>query len=179
MKFPGSSLSALAAVALLNASIAAAAIPTQERAALEAIYRALDGPNWQSKQNWLAAAGTECTWEGVGCDTASSTVTSLSVSWNRARGVLPREIGDLSNLESFQADGSTITGPIPPEIGRLSKLRILNFTGFYDNLGLIGRSGSRRLPVGDRSQLAAVGRFPSRRCRESEPIVNIIYLMGR
>ncbi len=146
MKARKLSVLAIAAAMFLSAANAPAAIPPQERAALEAIYRALDGPNWKVKDNWLGAAGSECTWAFVTCDAAGSTVTSLGVSWNNARGVLPREIGDLNNLEVFSGDGSTITGPMPPEIGRLTKLRILDLTGFYDNLGLTGNDISGALP---------------------------------
>ena len=136
----------LVSAMLLVAAGAHAAISAQERAALIAIYNALDGPNWRAKDNWLGAAGSECTWNAVTCDSASTTVVELGLGWNNARGVMPREIGDLPNLEVLTADGSTITGPMPPEIGRLSKLRILNLTGFYDNLGLTGNDISGSLP---------------------------------
>ena len=122
------------------------AIPAQERAALIAVYNGLDGPNWKSRANWLGAPGTECTWDHVTCDSSSSTVTELDVSWINARGVLPKQIGDLSNLEVLRANGSGITGALPAEIGRLSKLRILNFDGFYDNYGDAGNEISGPLP---------------------------------
>ncbi len=131
---------------LLNVTSVLAAIPPQERAALEVLYNALDGPNWKSHANWLGAAGSECTWDHVTCDSTNSTVTELDISWIGARGVLPRQIGDLSNLQVLRANGSGITGALPVEIGRLSKLRILRFDGFYDSYGDAGNEISGPIP---------------------------------
>ena len=130
----------------LGAPFGFGAIPSTERVALVAIYSALDGPNWGDHTNWLGPAGSECSWVYVTCDTAGSTVIQLDVSWNKARGVLPKEIGDLTNLEVFNANGSSLTGPLPPEVGRLSKLKRLNLDGFYDNLGLDGNEISGPIP---------------------------------
>ena len=116
-----------------------AAIPAQERAALIALYNALGGPNWRHGDypppslTWLGPVGTECKWDLVRCDAAQSTVIELDLSYNNVQGVLPKEIGDLSNLEVFIANGSAVTGILPAEIGRLSKLRILNLGGFGGN----------------------------------------------
>lgn len=139
---------------LLVATSGFAAVPAQERAALVTIYTALDGPNWKVRANWGAAAGSECTWYGVTCDSANSTVTALDVSWNNARGVLPRDIGDLTNLVELRAGGSTISGPIPPEIGRLTKLQVLDFTGYYSNLSTANQiSGPIPREIGQLSSL--------------------------
>lgn len=122
------------------------AVPATERAALIAIYNSLGGAGWKVRTNWLGAAGSECTWSGITCDTAESTVVQLDVSWNSAHGTLPKEIGDLPNLEVFQGNGSAISGSIPPEIGRLTKLKRLNLDGFYDNLDLGGNEISGPIP---------------------------------
>jgi Leucine-rich repeat (LRR) protein len=128
---------------LLSVPNVIAAIPTQERAALIALYNALDGPNWKHGDypppslTWLGPVGTECTWDLVKCDATGSTVTELDLSYNNVHGPLPKEIGDLSNLEVFIVNGSALTGTLPAEIGRLSKLRILNL-GSYDGNSISG-----------------------------------------
>jgi len=47
---------------------ATAQIPSEERAALIALYNATDGANWNDNSGWqLATLDTECTWTGITC----------------------------------------------------------------------------------------------------------------
>ena len=139
-------IAALVLVFLSLALPAWAAIPAQERVGLEAIYNSLDGPTWSRKENWMGAAGTECTWANVTCDAGGATVVELDISWRNAKGVLPAQIGNLTNLEVFRANGSTLSGPLPAQIGNLTKLRILELTGYYDNIGSNGNEISGPIP---------------------------------
>ena len=54
-----------------------AAIPAAERAVLTALYASANGGSWSNSTNWNGAAGTECTWRGITCDSAQSTVTGV------------------------------------------------------------------------------------------------------
>ena len=60
-----------------------AAIPAAERNALIDLYNSTNGPGWTYKTNWLGAAGTECSWDGVTCDAAQNYVQDLKLGDNQ------------------------------------------------------------------------------------------------
>ncbi|MCP4710918.1 MAG: hypothetical protein GY869_20030, partial [Planctomycetes bacterium] len=140
------------------------AIPTEERAALIALYNTTDGDNWTNNSGWkgnnpepdgFSQIGAEDSWYGV---TASDHVSklelnsnnlsgsippdleylfnleTLTLSSNRLIGNIPSELENLSNLISLSLSINQITGGIPPELGNLSNLQCLYLN---DNL-LIG-----------------------------------------
>ncbi len=92
-----------------------------DREALIAIYKALDGPNWEGRDNW-------CTdkplgeWEGVG--TSDECVTYLHLD-GYAKGTMPDEIYDLVCLESLDVYSSELEWEIKPEIAELKNLHYL------------------------------------------------------
>jgi len=114
---------------ILSVGTTQAAIPTSEREALIALYWSTNGDSWWSTPGWLGPAGTECSWYGVTCDAAETTVTELYLSDRNLSGVLPPEIGDLTNLENLRLGGNHISGGLPPEIGNLVSLRSLDLSG--------------------------------------------------
>ena len=85
---------------LFFASHCLAAIPAAERDVLLALYAAANGDNWITNTNWNGAAGTECTWFGVSCDMAETTITGLDLSANNLVGTLPFSLTGLSGLVS-------------------------------------------------------------------------------
>ncbi|MCY3547894.1 MAG: hypothetical protein OXH49_13520 [Gemmatimonadetes bacterium] len=95
-----------------------------DRAVLETLYRALDGPNWRRADGWLTDAPLGA-WEGVRVD-AAGRVVALYLSGNDLSGHFPAEVGNLSRLHSLYLSGNSIVGPIPAAIGRLSRLEELN-----------------------------------------------------
>ena len=68
-----------------------------ERAVLEILYHATDGTNWIDNTNWLSAEPID-TWHGVGTDSAGR-VIEVRLESNSLNGVIPSELGDLTNLE--------------------------------------------------------------------------------
>ncbi|MGK2860057.1 MAG: leucine-rich repeat domain-containing protein [Thermoanaerobaculia bacterium] len=107
---------------------AAAAISATERAALIAIHQSTNGASWTDDTGWLGAAGTECSWAGVRCDEAQTTVTGLFLSRNNLTGTLPADIGAFPNLTELELWENPIGGTLPTQIGNLSKLtRMLVF----------------------------------------------------
>lgn len=82
------------------ANQAQAAIPQTERATLLVLYTVTGGDNWHDNAHWQAAEGTECSWYGVSCDAAQTTVTGLALSANNLKGSLPAELTHLINLTS-------------------------------------------------------------------------------
>ena len=95
-----------------------------DRVALEAIYRAMGGDDWEDNTNWMS---DEPLGEWYGVDTyESGRVQYLELQDNDVTGEIPAEIGLLDSLFSFHLRDATVTGPIPPAIGRLKRLRDLN-----------------------------------------------------
>ena len=108
-----------------------------ERAALMAIFNALDGPNWESHGYW----GTEAPvtrWPKVMCD-ENGHVVSLNLNDPRIKGSLPPEIGNLPYLTDLNMGGPYVdchfTGSLPEEIGNLTNLKRLQM----DNCPFEGR----------------------------------------
>ena len=94
-----------------------------DRAALEALYHATDGPNWIASDNWLSDAPLG-QWLGVSTD-ASGRLTHLRFDDNGLSGEVPPELGDLANLEVLRLSYNQLSGGIPPELGNLPNLRWL------------------------------------------------------
>jgi Leucine-rich repeat (LRR) protein len=118
----------LIAVVLSVSSLPAqAAIPQGQRDALIALYDSTNGDAWTSHIGWRGAAGTECSWQGVICDVAKSTVVTLALPSNNLTGSLPSQIGSLPDLDQINLLYNQVSGPIPAELGQLSKLATLNF----------------------------------------------------
>ena len=118
---------------LLLPGVILADIPAVEREALIALYNATGGDNWERNDNWktggvFSPPGSECGWYGIRCDANHSTVIRIDLSWNNLQGTIPREIGNLNNLESLSLRFSPLTGSIPPEIGNLANLTHLNLS---------------------------------------------------
>ena len=70
--------------------------PTSDRQALVAFYDATEGRTWEFNTNWLSDAPLS-EWYGVVTD-HTGRVTELSLRENGLRGVLPPEVGRLTNL---------------------------------------------------------------------------------
>ena len=98
-----------------------------QRAALEALYTATDGPKWTRADNWLTDAPLG-EWHGLDTD-ASGRVVEVDLSGNGLAGPIRPEIGNLTGLGRLDLQNNGLTGPIPPEIGNLESLRLFYLTG--------------------------------------------------
>ena len=107
----------------------------KEKAALMAFYNA-NKDHWSEHENWGSDGQVSSAWEGVSMDPTGTHVKGLSI--RGALGIIPQEIGDLTELESFSIWSSqemsygmpkSAFGPLPKEIGKLKKL---NRIVFYD-----------------------------------------------
>ena len=106
-----------------------------DRAALEALYDATDGPNWTDSTNWKTDAPLG-EWFGVTTDTDGRVTTvaldghdGVNRNGNNLTGPIPPELGNLTNLTALTLAANDLTGPIPPELGSLTNLDSLFLSG--------------------------------------------------
>ncbi len=99
--------------------------PLSDREILGIFYEATGGPDWIHNENWLTDAPLG-EWYGVEVDDQGRVVElELGFVANRLTGRIPRELGNLANLESLYLHENDLTGPIPPELGNLANLESL------------------------------------------------------
>ena len=145
-----------------SASCAVTVLPSRleiERAALVALYKATDGDNWKTNDNWCSGKPVD-KWYGVQTDSDGS-VIRLRLEYNNLSGSLPPEIGNLSNLEDLRLMHNNITG-LPEEIGNLSKLSYLDLR-FAGSLGQLpsGLGSLNNLEYFDMYESGVRGKVPS------------------
>ena len=124
----------LLAAAMIPAAILSSCGPKQlsDKEILEKIYNEADGPNWRDsyKEGWLVAEDLN-DWYGVEVN-EEGRVTSLKIY--DAKGVIPAEIGDLTELETLylnldnkEDDGDPVNF-LPATIGKLTNLKDLSLS---------------------------------------------------
>ena len=118
----------------------------QDYLALRALYLSTDGDNWTDTTGWFSRdefiandtmpAGTDVgTWYGVttdmnGCVTCidmdgEDGCGSTSDNGNNLVGMIPPELGDLSELIHLRLDSNSLSGNIPLQLGGLENLESL------------------------------------------------------
>tara|TARA_R110002096_G_scaffold56474_4_gene144115 strand:- start:4538 stop:8548 length:4011 start_codon:yes stop_codon:yes gene_type:complete len=98
--------------------------------ALIAIYNAFDGANWDTP--WAITKPIhDWTTYGIGFDPITDRVISLELYDGSGSivGIIPPEIGDLTELETLVIINNNIFGEIPAEIWTLTKLKMLILGG--------------------------------------------------
>ena len=98
-------------------------LPGSDRAALEALYRAMGGDGWKDNTNWMSDEPLGA-WYGVDT-TANGRVGRLSLGKNNLTGRVPAAIGLLDSLSLADLYRNALTGPIPRAVGRLRNLEKL------------------------------------------------------
>ena len=94
--------------------------PSPDRDTLVTLYNSMGGPDWSNNTNWLSDKHVE-EWHGVNTD-EEGRVNTLNLGSNNLKGLLPIELGQLSNLEGLALDDNQLTGSIPSELGQLTNL---------------------------------------------------------
>ena len=92
--------------------------------ALFAIYYQTGGSNWHNASSWLTNTPAD-TWYGVET-TRQGRVEHLYLQENNLSGVIPPEIGQLSDLVSLFMHKNQLTGRLPVELSNLNRLRLFN-----------------------------------------------------
>ncbi|MFH1051569.1 MAG: Omp28-related outer membrane protein [bacterium] len=98
--------------------------------ALIALYNSTDGDNWINNTNWLSDEPID-KWFGV--TIVNGRVQKINLRQDKLIGIIPSEIGFLSEMESFELGNwgpnlqiwNKIYGEIPKEIGQLKNLKTL------------------------------------------------------
>ncbi|MFI5142495.1 MAG: leucine-rich repeat domain-containing protein [Thermoanaerobaculales bacterium] len=111
-----------------SSGVHARAIPASERQALVDLYTITNGASWTHNTNWNGAAGTECSWYGVTCDSGGTTVQQLKLGSNNLVGTLPATLGSLINLQILHLYSNRLSGSIPNELGNLTNLQWLELS---------------------------------------------------
>ena len=128
-----------------------------ERAALVALYESTDGDDWTTNYNWLSDSVHHCEWYGITCTSEEGVVRQIELSLNNLQGAIPREIGNLANLQGLWLGGNNLTS-LPAEIGYLTKLRVLQLDGnslssLPPTIGNLTNMGRLRLESNDLTSL--------------------------
>ena len=97
--------------------------PSEQRAALVALYNATGGASWNDNSNWLSESPVN-QWYRVFTD-CNGGVTSLRLPSNQLSGPIPQEVGNLSDLRDLSLRDNELTGRIPAELGNLTNLHAL------------------------------------------------------
>ena len=99
-----------------------------DRDILVALYDSAGGDAWLQADGWLTGAPLD-EWHGVTTD-SDGRVTELTLTYNDLAGILPREIGYLTELRTFDLSGShALVGDLPRELGNLTNLESLVLQG--------------------------------------------------
>ena len=91
----------------------------------EVLLRIRDALAGTSTLNWSVDTPIRH-WDGVDVDGDPLRVTGLSLRGRGFTGMIPPELGELSNLTRLRLNDNQLTGPIPRELGRLTALEQLN-----------------------------------------------------
>ncbi|MGE5343628.1 MAG: BACON domain-containing protein [Candidatus Omnitrophota bacterium] len=130
----------LAIILFSLSNVVFGAIPAEEREALVKLYLGTHGDDWNSNSGWktppldsdgFAMPGTEENWFGI--TVSGDHVTQISMSFNKLIGILPPELGNLTNLTILSL-GHNHLSRIPSTLGNLTNLEYL----FLEECGIKG-----------------------------------------
>ena len=97
----------------------------QDSLALVELYNHTNGPSWTNNTNWLN--GPVDTWYGITVE--GGRITEIDLGSNNLDGVIPPDIGNLTELQLLYLYNNQLFGNIPHEIGFLSNIRSIAVNG--------------------------------------------------
>ena len=108
---------------LANASNPYAGCDLTDRSGLVDVYCTTYGAGWKSSSTWLTSAHP-CTWFGVGCDSTTGPITSLTLPGNGLVGTVPDSLCTLTALTFLNvASNNVLTGTIPSTVSTMTRLQ--------------------------------------------------------
>lgn len=91
-------------------------------------YHATGGPNWTNRTNWLVPGQPISTWQGITTN-SNGCVTAIKLPNNNLINQIPSALGGLTELvELIIHTNAHLTGVIPDELGLLSNLTRMNIS---------------------------------------------------
>ncbi len=93
--------------------------------ALESLYQATIGQQWEISGDWLASLSA-CTWHGITCEAFS--VTALELPSNGLQGQLPGDLSELTDITRVNLSSNALSGALPESMGNLTQLQELNLS---------------------------------------------------
>lgn len=141
---------ALALLAASSATIAYAAIPASESAALQTFYNSTNGSTWGQNAGWNGGAGTECSappnaWYGVTCDAGGTHIIGIELGYNFLSGSLP-DLSAFTALQVFHVNDNSLDGSIP-NLSALGALQVFDAIGNYLTGPIPALSGLSNLSI--------------------------------
>ncbi len=122
-------------IAIAMISCGGSAKQLTDKEILVKIYETMNGPEWTDSQgkNWLSEKPIG-EWGGVEINDEGR-VISLRIQGDGVKGLIPAEIGGLTELEQLYIYSKEYDIPnvIPKEIGELTKLKILGLSIYSDS----------------------------------------------
>ena len=115
---------------IVFAAVAVTVLPciafASDRDALESLYDALSGDQWDKADRWLSEAPLD-EWHGIA--TRDGRVISIELPGNNLTGQLPSGLDELDELEVLDLRWNNIWGSISESIGEMLKLESFLLTG--------------------------------------------------
>lgn len=107
----------------------------QELSVLQALFNQLGGANWSGPGmpwpvNAPNAASTFHTWPGITCQPNDTTgrIIKITLPGRNLKGVLPADIGKLTELQELDLSNNQISGEIPSQLASLPKIKVINLS---------------------------------------------------
>eukprot|EP00934_Nitzschia_sp_Nitz4_P002486 Nitzschia sp. Nitz4//scaffold211_size37880//22789//23990//NITZ4_007709-RA/size37880-augustus-gene-0.55-mRNA-1//1//CDS//3329541988//2476//frame0 len=104
-----------------------------QRYVMAVIYFGTQGSKWDINTDWMTKKH-ECSWYGVECNLFGK-VVNLDLGYIQVDGLVPREIGMLTELRDLDLHGNDLQGVIPHKL--LTGLRKLEYLRLHMN-GMFG-----------------------------------------
>lgn len=126
----------------------------QDQAALNVLIEATGFRDWHRTKGWPDGTNPGEDMHGVrgklinpeesDPEKQKWAVTHLDLKNNNLVGVIPAQLGDLTELQSLEIDNSELEGEIPSSLGSLTQLEFLSFSSNVDN-GIPGKDQMKLL----------------------------------
>ena len=83
-------------------------------AAVKALYKSTNGPNWRDDTGWMKGDPCSSQWSGIACDkiNTETRIVEIFLCYNNLVGTIPTNIVKLSELRSLVLSFNTLSGTL-------------------------------------------------------------------